>query len=79
MYDIKVIWGVPDNEIHVLSHFTYSEAPLKSPGSSRRLFEAKELLKKLSKLVKINENCLGVNMCGAFFRYNMDHSKRPKV
>ena len=36
MHDIKVIWDVPDNEIHVLSHFAYSKAPLKSqfaPGA----------------------------------------------
>ena len=78
MHDIKVIWGVPDNEIHVLSHFAYSKAPLKSqltpgafevPVNSRRLFEVKELLKKSSKFVKIVENRLGVNMCGAFFLY----------
>ena len=69
MHGIKVIWGVPDNEIHVLSYFCILKGAFEAPVRSRRLFEVKELLKKSSKFVKIVENRLGVNMCGAFFLY----------
>ena len=44
-----------------------------TPGSSRRLFEIKELLKKSSKFVKIDENRLGIEMGGAFFYYGCKH------
>ena len=42
-------------------------------GSFRRLFEIRELLKKSSKLLKIDENQLGVDMGGAFFYYGCKH------
>ena len=44
-----------------------------APASSRRLFAIKEVLKKPSKLVKIDENRLCVDMGGAFFYYECKH------
>ena len=52
-----------------IESFCILKGAFEVPISSRRLFEVKELLKKSSKFVKIVENRLGVNMCGAFFLY----------